>query len=357
MSTRDEFNTTTDVIVEAFLRGRSWAAKQVADEYNEPEMLNLLNLDRTAVEKMDGSERDAKLLIRSLQLSDINYDPIVSSFFKGKLVPDYDGDIGPATMGLLQLPRCPLPDVAPPKGAAFDTGDEWLNKAIESMQLQEEAFAEAIVSQGSGSWNVGCDPERQDAHSMRIRINTSGAPAAVVAYLKDALDACALCSAELGLAKRYIIDDNNAVAELTKTFVRLGGGTIGINYFNTPNTCNRITGVFSNSYAPSWKLWANLEEHETGHGCGFNHTRGHIMNPSIVLVWPLSWIGSPTEAQFRRVFGGKKIAPTRLFNQPVPPDNPDNPPPAPHKLIEIQYEGETYVFGKKGSTNVPPIVV
>jgi hypothetical protein len=295
----------TDALIAAYKAGRHW----------DPRRPNLANLDRGRLAKMHGGEGDAQSLLQSLQMSDVNYDALVLAYHQR--LPDFDGHFGPATERLLSLDRCPVPDFAPPPGAAIDLGDETLN-AI-AVQMQQREYAEA----GSGSWPAsGCDPERRGVHSIRIRIHPAGAPAHVVAYKDTALKAVSEAYADIGLAVRYLWSAQGA-CEIAKSFAHLRGGVIGINYFPVGG-CTPITGQLSASYAPhdGGKLWANLECHETGHGVGLQHTRGHIMNPSIVLVWPLSWRGSPSLPALTRYFGGKPLvdrAPPTPAPAPVPP--------------------------------------
>lgn len=287
---------TAQILVEAYQRGRAWNP--------DPAYQNLLNLDPTAIAKMNGSEPDAKLLLKSLQESDLNYNALVLAFH-GR-TPEFDGEIGPATASLVDIPRCPVPDFAPPPGAKFNYDDPELQSLVESMQEN----ASVAATSGTGSWPAtGCDPNRLGVHSMRVRIDTRGAPARVMGYLDQALAASTACYAEMGLSVRYILDATSA-AELRKTFRRLGRGIIGYTYFPTPGTCNRISGSLSSTWAPQdFRLWAWLETHETGHGCGLNHTRGGIMNPTSTLVWPLTFIGDPSEARMRRFFGGVPLPP------------------------------------------------
>jgi hypothetical protein len=322
----------SQILVEAYKRGRAW----------DPAYPNLLNLDEAAVAKMDGSEQDAQLLVKSLQESDINYDTLVLAFHER--MPDYDGVIGPATEKLVAIPRCPLPDHAPPPNARFYYDDPDLQAAVESMQ-------EAAAS-GSGSWpSSGCDPERRGMHSIRVRLNPAGMPATVRTYHEEALRHVVAAYADIGLSVRYLLDANSP-AEITKVFQRLSGGTIGWNYFPRGG-CTPITGVLSNSYAPSdgGKLWANLECHETGHGVGLQHTRGSIMNPSILLVWPLTWRGSPSESVLQRYFGGQPIPGRPKPDEPKPP-----PQPGPTADAEFTLGGVVYEIRKKG-ISPPPIVV
>jgi hypothetical protein len=316
--------TPSEILVEAYQRGRAWNP--------DPEFANLLNLDPTAVEKMDGSEGDAKLLVRSLQLSDANYNPLVLAFHQRE--PDFDGEIGPATATLVEIPRCPIPDFAPPPNAAFHYDDPELQAAVESMQAN---------ATGSGSWpSPGCDPMHTGSHSIRVGINTSNAPGGVMAYIDKALAEVSKCYADMGLIVRYLLNKTDPV-EIRKSFASLRGGIIGINYFPTPGTCSQtITGQLSSSYAPSnWMTWARLETHETGHGTGLNHTNGGIMNPSILVLPTLTWRGDPSERTLTRFFGGVPVG--------VPTD-PTDPVPMPNPFTEFVVDGVAFEVRKKVRT-------
>lgn len=284
--------STKEILLEAYRRGRAW----------DPSHPNLLNLDEAAVKKMDGSEQDAKELIASLQMSDLNMESLVAAFHKRNFVAD--GDIGPATQELVELKRCPIPDFPPPPNASFHYDDPGLQKAVETMQ--ENAM-------GSGSW-PSCDPEREGVNSFRVRIDPAKMPSAIKSYSQKALDAVVAAYAEMGCAVRYILAASGD-CEIAKRFENLAGSVIGWNEFPQPNTCRQtINGRLDTGYIPNdYRYWANLECHETGHGVGLQHTRGSIMNPSILLVWPLTWKGSPSEASMRRYFGGEPL------NPPTPP--------------------------------------
>lgn len=292
--------TPSDILLAAWKRGRAW----------NPTYPNLLNVDEAAVKKMTGAEADAKLLVRSLQQSDANYDPLVLAWHQR--LPNFDGEIGPATEALVTIPRCPLPDFPPPPGLHFAYDDPGIQKAVESMQR--------AAAMGSGSW-PSCDPERTGVNSLRVRINPARMPSTIAAYQEKALAAVVAAYAEMGCAVRYIMAATGD-CEILKAFESLGGSVIGWNEFPQGDTCNQtIDGRLDTGYAPSdYRLWANLECHETGHGVGAQHTRGSIMNPSILLVWPLTWRGSPSESSFVRWFGGVPLTP------PVPPLPPVHPP-------------------------------
>lgn len=307
--------TTSELLVEAYRRGHAWGNPA------------LHHLDESRVAKMDGSEADAKLLMASRQASDANFRPLVAAYHQRE--PIFDGIIGPATKLLVEIPRCPLPDFSPPPNASFHYDDPGVQKAVESMQ------ANALL--GSGSWPA-CNPDRPDVHGLRVRLSPDGAPSTIKGYFAKALDAVIAAYAEMGCALKYVPSGD---CEIEKEFIGIAGSVIGWNEFPNPGTCDQtISGRLDTGYAPSdYRLFANLECHETGHGVGLNHTNGHIMNPSILLVWPLSWIGGPSESSMRRYFGGVPLPPV------TPPDPPPVPIPGEFKLL-FRGEFEGFVDGK-----------
>ncbi len=283
------------ILLEAYKRGHTWS---------DPSLYHITEAD---IKKMDGTELDARKIIISRQWIDVNFRIFTGVWHQRE--PIYDGIVGPATEALLSLPRCPMPDFAPPPNASFHYDDPDLQRAVESMQRAAMAGSsgDALFGlAGSGSWK-DCDPENKGVHSFRVRLSSANAPSTIKAYFTKALDAVKAAYAEMGCSVRYV---PIGTAELTKEFINIPGGVIGYNYFPTPNSCNVITGRLDTGYAPSdYRLWANLECHETGHGVGLNHTRGSIMNPSILLVWPLTWKGTPSESSMKKYFGGNPLKP------------------------------------------------
>lgn len=300
---------TSDLLLNAYQLGHAWNPKYPA----------LADLDLRGVSLLSGTEQEALDLIKSFQESDLNFVPIVLAFHNRS--PVYDGIIGPATRALAELPRCPLPDFTPPPDVEIYYPDPEIRRAIESMQINAQM--------GSGSW-PSCDPERPGVNSFRVRLDTSNCPATIKAYLDKSLEAVVAAYAEMGCALRYI-QSSTGECELEKRFQSLAGSVIGWNEFPTPNTCDQtISGRLDTGYAPSdYRYWANLEAHETGHGVGLSHTRGHIMNPSILLVWPLSWKGGPSEAAMKRYFGGIPV--------PTPGPGPGPGPIPPGE--KVKYSG------------------
>lgn len=279
------------ILLEAYQRGLAW----------KPNFPNLHNLDRARILKMDGTERDAKDLITALQESDANILPLALHFNEDQNLTD--GDLNESTLALVNLRRCPLPDFPPPPHASFHYDDPELQMAVQTMQ--ESAL------QGEGGW-PSCDPDQPDFHSLRVGLDTTRAPANWRAHRDEILAECVHCAGEMGVAVKYILDEPDADVEEKVQFESIPGNVIGYNYFPNPNTCNQvITGRLDIGYDPSdWRLHANLDTHEhLGHGLGLQHTRGGIMNPSILLIWPLSWINDPSEAAMRRMYGGVPVTP------------------------------------------------
>lgn len=310
----------------------------------DPAFPNLRNLDEAGVRKMDGSERDAKDLIASWQQLDANVGLLVGKIHGRDLVPD--GDVGPASAAVMGFKRCPLPDFAPPAGASFHYDDPDLQAAVESQQR-------AAAMQGP-YWR-GCDAQMPSVHSLVIGIDAKNAPPNWLANKDKILEARRACAAEIGVAVRFVLNPQSLEGlNQYQVFKYIAGGVIGYNYFPQSNSCGRIpNGSLDTSYDPSdWRMHANLGTHESeGHGFGFNHTRGGIMNPSIILVWPLSWKNDPSWRVAEQYYGGKPL------DTPTPPV-PVPPPHGPGAQVgTLVLSGTTYTVHKQGVTLPPDIVL
>lgn len=288
----------------------------LAGHFWNPAKPDCLNVDESSLNKLESSHRIFKLAVQSFQEADFNYDILYKSMESTRSAeawslstPRFDGELDAATKKLFNVRRCPIPDHAPPDGVRFGYDDPDIQRAVETMQRLNNI-------EGSGSWPAaGCDPKRSGVHSIVVRIDPANMPATIRAYHIQALAEVTKAYAEIGLAVRYVLDSSTP-CHIAKRFQNLAGSTIGWNEFPSANTCNQtIDGRLDTGYAPSnWLLWANLECHETGHGVGLQHTRGSIMNPSILLINPLSWVGTPSFSTLERYFGGKPLTPV----DPVP---------------------------------------
>jgi hypothetical protein len=276
---------------------------------------NLLNADDAAVAKMNGDEEDAKAMVLSFQKSDANVS-IIHALMHGSDPADYvaDGEICPATAAVMEFKRCAMPDFPPPPNASFHYDDPDLQAMVESQQAAA-AFA--------GPYWKGCDPQHPDIHSLVIGIDIRNAGRNFLANQEKILEARRACAAEIGVSVRYVLNpESTAGLQQLQVYRNIPGGVIGRNYFPSSNSCGKIpNGDMDSGYDPSdYRLHANLGTHEAeGHGFGFNHTFGGIMNSSIVLVWPLTWKGDPGWSQVKRYYPGEPVGPV------IPPPSPAHP--------------------------------
>lgn len=278
--------------------------------------------DHDDLGKLDLKNKDVQAAVASFQSLDINAEHLARKHHSRAL--RIDGDVGPATRELMTLPRCGCRDKPTAEG-----------------KMISEAIAEA---QGSGSWPIpGCnlaDSDRDKVHSVRINLRTSGMQLSQ-SYLDKCIEAAQRCYEEMGVRGVYILNGDPREAEMDIRFEHLRGSVIGWNQFPTPGTCNQvIDGRLDIGYTPSNWLWfANLMVHEhLGHGAGLNHTRGGIMNPSIVLVDPLSYRGDTSERTMRRYFGGVDVGPTPGGPGPEPDPDPEDPPVDDRPILKLLIE-------------------
>ena len=109
-----------------------------------PRLLELQDAKRKTLAKIEEGHSLFRDALASIQGFDANMD-VLSKVYHGRQAM-FDGVMGPASEALLSLKRCRCPD-----------------------------FVSSLEATGSGGWPVGCDPERPEVHSHRVRVNTSGA--------------------------------------------------------------------------------------------------------------------------------------------------------------------------------------
>ena len=189
-----------------------------------------------------------------------------------------DGEIGPATLKAMEAPRCGHPDYGPNVQPAT----------------------------GSGSWkschNIG------DFHSALVRINDSGMPSFLTPIFKDVWDRVSASYADIGLA--FTLTDNTPNTEVS--FVSRSNGWIGLAIVGQQESCSsQIWAKFLATYKPNNVLneWTTLIMHELGHNAGLQHSRGGVMNPSIVQGLAPTWRGDPSEPVLVNYYGGVPITP------------------------------------------------
>lgn len=237
-----------------------------------PELRDLTVED--AVE-LTPNHRLSKFLVASVQASDANLESIAQAIHQRALI--IDGDPGPATLRLVDVPRCECPDF----GLA------------------------TIEGTGTGSWPHSCLPEFANVHAIIMALEKSRMQAAWLNNLDAILGAITKAQNAVGQHPVWIFDLSQ-FAHMKINWGSIGGSTIGFNSVPSSFSCTRtITGKIDTTWSPSdIKLLGRLGMHEWfGHGNGYGHTSGGIMNPSI-LSGEVSWSGDKLEDDMKRNFGG-----------------------------------------------------
>lgn len=203
-----------------------------------------------------------------------------------------DGEVGPATTDLFSVQRCGYPDYT------------------------------VEAANGSGSWPANCHPEYPGVHAFRIRVNKAGMPSFLAPQFEAIFGRVQQAYANMGIV--FFRDDDASRPNTLTTFQNLGGSTIGLAIVpNSPRCGDSIWSRFDPGYKPNdvFNQWARLLAHEWGHNMGMSHSRGGIMNPSIVsgAFSATAWRGDPSESILRRYFGG---VPVEIGGGPTDPTDP-----------------------------------
>lgn len=228
-----------------------------------------------------------------------------------------DGEIGPATKQLFTVERCGCPDYP-------------------------ENAAEAV---GRGSWPAGCYPEYPRNHAFKVQVNKNGMPSFLQPIFEKCWDMVVSAYDDIGI--RFVRADNDNKANTLVTFQSLSGSTIGLAIVpGSAPACNyRIWARFEPSYRPNDLVnqWARLLAHEFGHNMRLQHSRGGIMNPSIIggEFKPKAWRGDPSESILTTYFGGVPVGGGTTPPPPPPPPVPPPPPPPapPGGKVKIEISG------------------
>ena len=246
-------------------------------------------------------------------------------------LPDFDGEVGPAMAAFIDVPRCPVPDHAPPPGVVFSFDDPNIQQIAERMQA--DGAAEAV---GPGNWK-SCH-RIGNFHAATVGVDKGGLPSFLEPVFIDVLKNVRSAYAGVGLLWKFI---NNGTDMLTgesftgninteMSFVSRSDGWIGLAIVGQNENCSsKIWCKFLATYkggstnAAIIQQWTSLIKHELGHNCGKGHTNGGVMNPSIVNGLPTEWNDSdPTTPWLKNQFGGVPVP--IPGGDPVPPTPPDN---------------------------------
>lgn len=202
--------------------------------------------------------------------------------------PVIDGEVGPATMELLSMPRCECADYA--------------------AELEEPLL-------GAGNWR-GCYGIGQ-FHSAVVKF-MNAAPDFLAPQLDAVWVRVVQAYDEIGL--RLTRDDQSDHANIEVSFVVPDGGWIGLAIVGQGQTCGTtIWARFDRSYRPANVLseWTTLIKHELGHNCGLQHSNGGVMNPYIVAGLPVSWKNDVSYPLLKRLYGGEPVPGSRMERELV----------------------------------------
>lgn len=215
-------------------------------------------------------------MVKSVQESDGNLNAIAMSIHHRDAI--IDGDPGPATLALIELPRCACRD--------FEAATE-----------NEEQRS---------SWKKGCVPEFPDLYAIVMGLEVSK----MQSVWRDNLDeiTAAITKAENEIGYHVLWrKDLSGQAHMKISWGPIAGGVIGWNSVPNSFSCGlSITGKIDTTWNSDIKRLGRLGLHEwMGHGFGFGHYSGSdsIMNPSIT-PGEISWIGDRLEKEMLALADG-----------------------------------------------------
>lgn len=241
--------------------------------------------------------------VRSLQQFDANMEFLSRKHHHRSTI--FDGDIGPATQELLELPRCSCPDY--------------------------------MAAQGSGSWPAGCPwnpPRYQQNHYIRVRVNEDTRPQHLdwETIKRETRQAYA----QMGLVVVYVPwTQGTEQSEVSVRWKPLSGSTIGLAWYNNGTCHDNVNHYLDPGYQASTHLQTILHMHELGHNNNLSHTRGGIMNPSILNV-TTSWQGDPSQTALTEYFGGQPVS--------LEEEEEEEPTSDIWRTVVVKLQGEEYLL-------------
>lgn len=185
-----------------------------------------------------------------------------------------------------------------------------------------------VIDSGSGSWPIGCNPDNPSVHSVKYYVNKSNMPPFLSETFEVSWDLMRKAYVNVGLQiiRSNVVSSYNSLV----TFER-GRGWIGLAIVGRGQRCStRMWAKFDTRYGSTFSKdrlinqWAFLLAHELGHNCGMSHTRGGIMNASLIngTFTERQWLVDVAFPIMKRYYGGLPItdnAPIWSIPQPEQP--------------------------------------
>ncbi len=175
--------------------------------FRNPAYPDTHQVKESAVSILSVDDEIARQAIASVQVSDCQCDDLCHMHHGHGLDLDddgkADGDPGPATLALLDIKRCQVPDFA----------------------MEDDEFGMAT----SGGW-LKCDPNQEYDHEVVIKFDDRNAPPKWQGYLDKVKRSAIDISRDMGLAPRYIDWDSDEPYQSSVVFKFIGGSVVGFYY-------------------------------------------------------------------------------------------------------------------------------
>ena len=300
-----------EAVIDAYLLGHAW----------NPDFPDCANLTYAAVQKLQEGDELARQLLESRSRFQVHEYAQAVYRHHGREMPWFDGEYGAAAQEMAELPRCKVPDFAPPQDVSFSLPED-------EAEVWKSMMEPAI---GVGNWK-GCHGVG-NFHSASVRVNRSGIGSHLQPVFTQVLRSVQKAYAQVGVLFRFIENGKDMLTgkdfdgriNIEFSFVQRSNGWIGLAIVGQNQTCaSNIWCRYLATYRPSDVVneWITLIKHELGHNCGRGHTSGGVMNPGIIRGLPVLWGPSdPSYDWLRRQFGGE---PVNLDDD----GGDDGPPPA-----------------------------
>lgn len=264
--------------------------------FRNPAFLSTFGVQESDLPKLTLSHSVVRDAVRSYQdMLGLSLDRLTMNHHRRKAI--HDGEIGPATMELFELPRCAMPDYGIGSG----------------------------VQSGNGSWPQPCQKA-----GVTFSVNKASMPSSLSSRIDGVIAEVVAAYASVGL--KLVQVPQIGSANINVKWRPLPGSTIGIAQFNNRSCSNSVFCDLDTGYTG---LMFELLCHEMGHNCNLEHTRGGIMNPSVLDIEPHTWSKSdPSYSQLVRFFDGVPIPGPGPGPVPDPgplPEPEPEPPPAPRR--------------------------
>lgn len=298
------------------------------------------NVKPADLHKLTANDRVFKQGVVGLQkMMVVEYAPRFA--LKMNAMPDMEnGDLDPAILEVMALPRCDVPDYAPPPGAEFLFEDPDVQQVAEGMQRMVAAPA---IGQ-RGNWptchNVG------NFHSCFVQVDMALRPSwATDAIMKQVWTnnqaryrAKGQNITYVGKDMKNLLTGEDHSGEHIDTLARWVGppkSYIGLASLVLDLDCRQqIFQQYLNTYeggstdAARINQQSSLWGHEHGHNSGLPHRNGarSLMNPSINNGLPLLFTPEdPSNSAMDFHYGGQPYVPPGNPPPNIPPTDPTDP--------------------------------